>query len=89
MISFEVFFSLHIFKEPKIKSNLRKETLRSPTRDFGVSVVKNPSIMQEMLRDVGLILGLGRYSGGAHGNPFQYSCLENLMGRRSLADYGP
>ena len=25
--------------------------------------------------------GLGRSSGGGHGNPFQYSCLENSMDR--------
>ena len=29
----------------------------------------------------GLIPGLGRTPGGRHGNPFQYSCLENLMDR--------
>ena len=29
--------------------------------------------------DPGLIPGLGRSSGGGHGNPLQYSCLENLM----------
>ena len=29
----------------------------------------------------GLIPGLGRSPGGRHGNPLQYSCLENLMGR--------
>ena len=29
------------------------------------------------VRDVGLISGLGRSPGGGHGNPFQYSCLEN------------
>ena len=23
------------------------------------------------------ILGLGRFPGGGHGDPFQYSCLEN------------
>ena len=28
-------------------------------------------------RDVGLIPGLGRSPGGGHGNPLQYSCLEN------------
>ena len=33
------------------------------------------------LRDVGLIPGSGRSSGGEHGNPFQYSCLENPMDR--------
>ena len=27
--------------------------------------------------DLGLILGLGRSSGGGHGNPLQYSFLEN------------
>ena len=31
--------------------------------------------------DLGLIPGLGRSSGGGHGNPFQYSCLENPMDR--------
>ena len=29
------------------------------------------------IRDTGSILGLGRSSGGGHGNPLQYSCLEN------------
>ena len=28
-----------------------------------------------------LIPGLGRCSGGGHGNPLQYSCLENPMDR--------
>ena len=27
--------------------------------------------------DLGLIPGLGRFPGGGHGNPLQYSCLEN------------
>ena len=31
--------------------------------------------------DVGLIPGLRRSLGGGHGNPLQYSCLENLMDR--------
>ena len=31
--------------------------------------------------DVGLIPVLGRYSGEGNGNPLQYSCLENPMGR--------
>ena len=31
--------------------------------------------------DVGSILGLGRASGGGHGNPLQYSCLGNPMDR--------
>ena len=27
------------------------------------------------------VLGLGRFPGGGHGNPLQYSCLENPMDR--------
>ena len=34
--------------------------------------------------DLGLIPGLGRSSGGEHGNPFQFSCLENPMDRGPL-----
>ena len=32
---------------------------------------------------------LGRCPGGGHGNPFQYSCLENPHGQRSLMGYIP
>ena len=44
-------------------------------------VVKNQPANAEDIRDVGLISGLGRYPGGGHDNPFQYSCLENPMDR--------
>ena len=33
------------------------------------------------VKDRGLIPGLGRYPGGGHGNPLQYTCLEKLMDR--------
>ena len=40
--------------------------------------------------DLGSIPGSGRFPGGRrHGNPLQYSCLENLHGQRSLVGYGP
>ena len=39
--------------------------------------------------DLGLISGLGRSTGGGHGNPLQYSWLENPCGQRSLAGYSP
>ena len=38
-------------------------------------------------RDLGLIPALGRFPGGGHGNPLQYSCQENLHGQRSLGGY--
>ena len=39
--------------------------------------------------DLGSIPGLGRSPGGGHGNPLQYSCLENPHGQKSLAGYCP
>ena len=44
-------------------------------------VVKNLPANAGDLRDAGLIHGLGRSLGGGHGNPLQYSCLENPMDR--------
>ena len=39
--------------------------------------------------DPGLIPGLGKAPGGGHGNPLQYSCLENSHGQRSLVGCSP
>ena len=39
------------------------------------------------LRYMGLVPGLGRFPGGEHGNPLQYSRLENPHGQRNLAGY--
>ena len=44
-------------------------------------MIKNPPANGGDRGDAGLILGLGRSSGGAHGNPLQNSCLENPMDR--------
>ena len=44
-------------------------------------VVKNPLANTGDLRDKDSIPGSGRSPGGSHGNPLQYSCLENLMDR--------
>ena len=43
-------------------------------------VVKNLSINAGDVRDTGSIPGLGRSPGGGHGNPLQYSFLENPHG---------
>ena len=40
-------------------------------------MVKNPPANAGVIRDVGSIPGLGRSPGGGHGNPLQYSYLEN------------
>ena len=44
----------------------------------GGSAVKNPPAMQETQKTIPV---LGRSPGGRHGNPLQYSCLENPMDR--------
>ena len=45
------------------------------------AVVKNPPANAGDVRDAGVIPGSGRSPGGEHGNPLQYSRLENPMGR--------
>ena len=48
---------------------------------------ETPRIVAQMVKNLpasrrsGLILGLGRSPGEVHGNPLQYSCLENPMDR--------
>ena len=44
-------------------------------------MVKNMAASAGDIREVGLIPGLGRSPGGGHGNPLQYSCLENPLDR--------
>ena len=46
-----------------------------------VLVVKNLPPNAGDIRDSSLIPGWGRSPGGGHGNPLQYSCLENPMGQ--------
>ena len=42
---------------------------------------KESTCNAEDLRDLGSIPGLKRSPGGGHGNPLQYSCLENPIDR--------
>ena len=44
-------------------------------------MVKNPPADAGDARDTGSIPGSGRTPGGGNGNPLQYSCLQNSMGR--------
>jgi len=44
-------------------------------------VVKEPACNAGDIRDSGSIAGQGRFPTGGHGNPFQHSCLENLVDR--------
>ena len=62
-------------------------SIQMPLWDFpGGSDGKEPACNAG---DTGLIPGWGRSPGGRHGNPLQYSCLENPHGQRNLAGYSP
>ena len=60
-----------------------KSTISSPVIRASqlVVVVKSLPVNTGDIKDVGLIPGSGRSPGGGHGNPLQYSCLENPMDR--------
>ena len=51
--------------------------------------VKNPPANAGDMRDTGSSPGLGRFLGESHGNPLQYSCLENPHGQRNLVGCSP
>ena len=44
-------------------------------------MVKNPPANASDLRNTGMSPGSGRSPAGGHGNPLQYSCLENPVDR--------
>ena len=52
-------------------------------------VIKNPPANVRDVRDAGSIPRLGRSTEQGHGNPLQYSCLENPSEQRNLAGYSP
>ena len=62
----------------QLSSGLGYEGLFYSWNFSGGSAVKNPSANAG---DAGSIPGLGRSPGEGHGNPLQYSCLENPMGQ--------
>jgi len=52
-------------------------------------VVKNPLANAGEVRDAISIPRSGQSLRAGHGNPLQYSSLENPMDKRSLVGYGP
>ena len=52
-------------------------------------VVKNSPANAGDIRDAGSTPGSGRFPEGGHGNPLQYSCLENPMDREVCQATGP
>ena len=54
-----------------------------------VLVVKNLAANTGDVREAGSITGLGRSPRGGHGNPLQYSCLENPIDGGAWRGYSP
>ena len=61
-----------------VYDNKLKEFRCLPVASLMAQTVKN---LPANAGDLGSILGLERSPGGGHGNPPQYSCLENPMDR--------
>ena len=84
-----MFFSINTFLHSLLSSILFNSYLFH-NLSLGDSMVKNSPANTGDGRDVGLpSLGQEDSPGGAHGNPLQYSCLENPLGQRSLVGYSP
>ena len=63
----------HLNQQKLIKQLLKHQKHSTGSSDSKVSACN--------AGDLGLIPGSGRTLGGGHGNPLQYSCLENPMDR--------
>ena len=61
-----------------VHNSVFKECIIERRGFSGGSVVKN---LPANAGDAGSVPGWGRSPGGGHGNPLQYSCLENPMDR--------
>ena len=64
-----------------LSTNLCHHTRQTHGASHVALVVKKPPANAGDARVSGLIPGLGRSPGGGHGNPLQYSCLENPIDR--------
>ena len=74
-IGVHVYFQISVFL---------KYIFRSGGTSQVVLVVKNLPANAGDIRYMSLIPGSGRSPGGGHGNPLQYSCLENPLDRGVL-----
>ena len=74
--------SLYSYRMPAVHWVKWRTVLVSTRRGFpGGASGKEPFASAGDIRDTGSTPGWGRSSGGGHGNPLQYSCLENPMDR--------
>ena len=79
---FDIYLSIYMWnlKNKQSKIDIDRENKGFPGGSDGKEFARNAG-------DQGSIPGWGRSPGGGHGNPLQYSCLENPHGWRSLVGY--
>ena len=70
-----------MFFNPEKSILLKKAKLTNGHLEFGFPHTSGIKNLPANAGDAGSIPGLGRFPGGGHGNPLQYSCLENPMDR--------
>ena len=69
-------------EKEQVGKEIKRSTLHCTGQASQVAlVIKNLPANAGDIRDVSLIPGLGRSPGEGHGNPLDYSCLENPMNR--------
>ena len=82
---FKYIYSRWVLKIVSFPPIIYEETIYTVSINLWASrvalVVKNPPPNAGDIREVGLTLRSGRFPGGGHGNPLQYSCLEYLINR--------
>ena len=69
-----IIFFFPVGSRLRIHTHLYKMCRSLPGCSYGKESIGNAG-------DLALSPGLGRSPGRGHGNPLQYSCLENLMGK--------
>ena len=73
----------------ELNSNLNLKSSVTKAGGAGWLSGKESACNAGVAEDAGSVPTSGRSLGGGHGNPFQYSCLENPCGQRSLLRYSP
>ena len=65
---------------PSLGEGLARQCRRCERRGFHPWVKDSPASVGDA-RDAGSIPGSGRFPGGGHGSPLEYSCMENPLDR--------
>ena len=72
-----------------MRNSSKKESLLYCRVFSGGASGKESTYSAREIRDSGLSPRMGRHPQEGHGNPLQYSCLENPVDRESWRDYSP